>query len=435
MQARSIRWMLCSFVCLFPLLAPAQNTMRATDATGIPGFFVDSVIEFDLVEDIQGWSFGLCHDDTQLMLLGATEGLDTLTVNGGTTPSFLAIETAPTPGAGLTMAAIVSSNSSQVLTAGTSKEILVASYEIIGSPPGMTPTMTDLTFCNTLGTPATDSLVVAGGLEQVPAFTNGTVTIEVPPDFCLNLSCDGGQDSVQLDWMECSPFDYYLVHRDGILIGNLPAGSSSFLDSMLAPGTYHYVIIGVVFPNPAGSPVILVSECDADVIPIVINQVMPDNGTYLGGTELTVTGRGFEHATIPTTVLLDGVVQTDVTILSDTVLTFRTEPATSLGLVDLTIQNVVSVTAPDVYTYGFIRGDSNADNNLDVGDSVYTLTYLFQGGPPPLCFDAADCNDDGSVDIGDPVYGLTFLFAMGPQPMPPFDPQGDDPTPDGLGCI
>lgn len=435
MQATWIRFLIFAMVAAMPLTAFGQNTMRATGATGIPGFFVDSIVEFDLADDVQGWSFGLCHDDTQLDIMTAVEGADVANVNGGSSADFLSINTAPSPGAGVTMAVIISGSSSNVLPAGLGKEILIASYEIVGTPPGMTSTTTDVTFCETLGTPATANLVVVGGLEQVPTLVNSTVTIDPPPDFCLNLSCTGGQTSTQLDWMECTPFDYYLVHRDGVLIATLPPGSLSYSDVALPPGTYHYAVIAVVFPNPIGTPVVLISECDADVIPIVINTITPDNGTFLGGTEVTVTGRGFMHATLPTSVLLDGVVQTNLTIVSDNELTFFTEPATVLGPVDLTIENIIAVTEANGYTYGFIRGDSNTDNSLDVADSVYTLVYLFQGGPAPLCDDAADTNDDGTVNIGDPVYGLTFLFAGGPPPLPPFDPQGDDPTPDGLGCL
>ncbi|MEM7168475.1 MAG: IPT/TIG domain-containing protein [Planctomycetota bacterium] len=431
----TIRLLMFVMICAVPMMATAQNTMRATSSTGIPGFFIDTTVEFDLADDIQGWSFGLCHDDLQLDIMSAVEGADVNALNGGSGADFLSIDTAPTPGAGVTMAAIISGSSSSVLPAGLGKEMLIASYEIIGTPPGMTPITTDVTFCETLGTPATANLVVVAGLEQVPSFVDATVTIDPPPDFCLNLSCTGGQTSAQLDWMECTPFDYYLVHRDGILIDTLPAGSLTYTDPALAPGSYHYVVIAVVFPNPLGTPVVLISECDADVIPIVINSITPDNGTFLGGTEVTVTGRGFMHPTLPTSVELDGVLQTNVTIVDDNTLTFFTEPATVLGPVDLTIENIIAVTEPNGYTYGFIRGDSNSDITLDVADSVYTLVYLFQSGPPPVCFDAADTNDDGFVNIGDPVYGLTFLFSSGPPPPPPFDPQGDDPTPDTLTCI
>lgn len=56
------------------------------------------------------------------------------------------------------------------------------------------------------------------------------------------------------------------------------------------------------------------------------------------------------------------------------------------------------------------RGDSNADGAIDISDAVYVLSYLFGGGPPPACMDAADANADGGVGLSDAVSILKFLF-------------------------
>jgi len=103
-----------------------------------------------------------------------------------------------------------------------------------------------------------------------------------------------------------------------------------------------------------------------------------------------------------------------------------------------------------VFTEGhgfFVRGDANADGQVDLSDSVYILVYEFGGGPAPPCADAADANDDGSLDISDPIYLLNWLFLSGPAPPDPtpvdasgvpsgtYDPVlscGPDPTPDSL---
>ena len=82
----------------------------------------------------------------------------------------------------------------------------------------------------------------------------------------------------------------------------------------------------------------------------------------------------------------------------------------------------------------FLRGDSNADGTIDISDSVFTLNYLFAGGPLSTCQDAADTNDDGSVDVADAVYALSFLFSGGARIPEPYPKVGVDPTPDGLMC-
>lgn len=82
----------------------------------------------------------------------------------------------------------------------------------------------------------------------------------------------------------------------------------------------------------------------------------------------------------------------------------------------------------------FIRGDSNADDRRDLSDAVYTLMYLFAGGPPPPCLKSADSDDSGLLDISDAVYFLDHLFSGGPEPPPPFPSCGPDPTVDALTC-
>ncbi|MDO8559784.1 MAG: hypothetical protein Q7S23_01965 [bacterium] len=83
----------------------------------------------------------------------------------------------------------------------------------------------------------------------------------------------------------------------------------------------------------------------------------------------------------------------------------------------------------------FMRGDSNVDGERDISDPVYTLTYLFLGGPDLSCLDAADVNDDSDVDISDAVATLGHLFLGSPLKLPlPYPGIGVDPTDDALGC-
>jgi hypothetical protein len=80
----------------------------------------------------------------------------------------------------------------------------------------------------------------------------------------------------------------------------------------------------------------------------------------------------------------------------------------------------------------FIRGDSNGDETVDLSDTLTTLGFLFQGSRPPTCYDA---NDDAVVEVSDALKTLNSVFqAAGPLP-PPTGTPGEDPTPDGLGCL
>ena len=82
----------------------------------------------------------------------------------------------------------------------------------------------------------------------------------------------------------------------------------------------------------------------------------------------------------------------------------------------------------------FIRGDTNFDEQIDLGDAVMILHFLFQNRDALACAKAADVNDDSVVDISDPISVLSFLFLGGGPPAPPFEWAGIDPTLDGLNC-
>jgi hypothetical protein len=83
---------------------------------------------------------------------------------------------------------------------------------------------------------------------------------------------------------------------------------------------------------------------------------------------------------------------------------------------------------------GFIRGDANADGKVDISDGVSILGYLFLGGSPPQCLDAADADDSGELVITDAIYVLNHLFVGGPAPPPPHPDCGEDPTDDPVDC-
>jgi hypothetical protein len=63
-----------------------------------------------------------------------------------------------------------------------------------------------------------------------------------------------------------------------------------------------------------------------------------------------------------------------------------------------------------------ICGDANADGEVNVGDVVYIIAYVFKGGPPPASLPAADTNGDGDVNVGDAVYLIAYIFSGGPEP-------------------
>ncbi|MBI4582939.1 MAG: hypothetical protein HY717_02725 [Planctomycetes bacterium] len=83
----------------------------------------------------------------------------------------------------------------------------------------------------------------------------------------------------------------------------------------------------------------------------------------------------------------------------------------------------------------FIRGDADLSGEVDLTDAIAILHWLFLGGDPLPCLNAADANDVGRVDLTDAIYILRYLFLGDPAPLLPFPEAGEDLTPEeGLGC-
>jgi hypothetical protein len=91
----------------------------------------------------------------------------------------------------------------------------------------------------------------------------------------------------------------------------------------------------------------------------------------------------------------------------------------------------------------FYRADPNNDGATNITDGIYTLNFLFLGGPPPTCRESADPNNDGAINITDGIYILNYLFLGGPTPLPPGPPGKGTPcgtdtdapgSPKDLGC-
>ena len=80
----------------------------------------------------------------------------------------------------------------------------------------------------------------------------------------------------------------------------------------------------------------------------------------------------------------------------------------------------------DIPVTTFKRGFINADARFDISDAVTYLNWLFKGGEPPVCMQAADINNDDRTDISDPIFFLNFLFVGGSAPEEPFVNCGPD---------
>jgi hypothetical protein len=81
----------------------------------------------------------------------------------------------------------------------------------------------------------------------------------------------------------------------------------------------------------------------------------------------------------------------------------------------------------------FIRGEANADNQIDLADAVTILGSLFLGKGALPCPDAGDVDDNGRLELTDPVYLLVHLFLGASPPPHPYPQAGADASADALG--
>ncbi|MEM7167714.1 MAG: dockerin type I repeat-containing protein [Planctomycetota bacterium] len=92
-------------------------------------------------------------------------------------------------------------------------------------------------------------------------------------------------------------------------------------------------------------------------------------------------------------------------------------PLESLTTLDIVV-DLIAVGDPD-----FIRGDCNSDTAVNIADVIWTIAgYLAMPTTGPLgqCAEACDANDDNNVDVGDIAFMLSYLFASGSPPTAPF---------------
>lgn len=84
----------------------------------------------------------------------------------------------------------------------------------------------------------------------------------------------------------------------------------------------------------------------------------------------------------------------------------------------------------------FRRGDGNHDGGVDLADALFLGEFLFDPDVNDVpCREACEVNGDGRIDIADMVYTLSYLFGGGPAPGAPFPGCGADPDPgSGFGC-
>ncbi len=63
-----------------------------------------------------------------------------------------------------------------------------------------------------------------------------------------------------------------------------------------------------------------------------------------------------------------------------------------------------------------LRGDVNSDEDLNLLDIMYLISYLYKDGQAPASSEAADANFDNTLNLMDCTYLINFFYKSGPPP-------------------
>ena len=150
----------------------AGPTFRATSSTGSVGATTDVDVIFDTDIELRGWSFGLCHDNAQLQLTDAAPAPLIDSIQGGEPAEFVSVEMWPD---GVAMGVLIDFQGESTLLPGAGYWLLEVDYQ-----PLVAGVVSELCFCDTLGTPANPVQTVVVDLDNIPISANtscGSVTI------------------------------------------------------------------------------------------------------------------------------------------------------------------------------------------------------------------------------------------------------------------
>lgn len=280
--------------------------------------------------------------------------------------------------------------------------------------------------------------------------------------------------SAVISWNRVGSYTYHIYRRLATSTGSFfriddPTGSlanvgvadSFFVDNTIdGVSEYQYLVIPQNGVNNLGPHSEILTVNSALISAPVVTAVTPNNGAYIGGTPVAISGVGFDRN--GATVTFDGVALTSVTVVSPYRITGIT-PAGTVGIADIVVRNtaaglnsntlvggftynpntapILAAIGPRTGTEGVLltfavsasdpdgttptlsatplpTGATFVDNGNGTGTFSWTPTFT-QAGPYQVTFTAADGietdNELVSITINDAGNQLPVLAAIGPQ--------------------
>ena len=153
----------------------AQETSFSAEGGTIPegGNGVLSLSMDNTGNVIAGWSFGICNDTSLLTVNDASSGADTDTSKNGAAPDFNQIGVFAE---GATQGVVICFTGCATVEDVSGFELLAVDYQ------GVAEGSTSIDFCNTLGSPPVETVIVVNGASSAPTQNSGAVDVVGVPD-------------------------------------------------------------------------------------------------------------------------------------------------------------------------------------------------------------------------------------------------------------
>ena len=377
--------------------------------------------------EMQGWSFGACNDTAFLTCTGVADGSTTATVKNGGPPDFNQVSVFDE---GFTAGVVICFTGCATLPIGAGYELNVATYSCTAEGN------TSVSFCDTLGSPPVDTVVVVDGASVVPGQNSGDVE-------CIGV-----------------PDPEYTYGAGNASAGYNPADGNASASVDITIAETDNSGLGAPFPNDTQGFSMGLGN-SSEVVATAVNLSLPFDADF-GETSIYPEGwtAGVVYSFTGGVVLAFPSATTVITVDYETggsMAGNEVGATASLtwddGLGSPAVANVVvvggasltaaqadgSISLNPVVTSDWIRGDANSDSVVNIADVIWMISELFTGGAASSCSISSDANDDGMNDLGDPAYVIQYRFIGGPMPVAPFPGCGqvDGQTPEdceGSSC-
>ncbi len=377
--------------------------------------------------EMQGWSFGACNDTAFLTCTGVADGSTVATVNDGDTPDF---NQSSVFDDGFTVGVVICFIGCATLSNGTGYELNIATYDCTAEGS------TSVSFCDTLGSPAVDTVVVVDGASLVPVQNSGDVE-------CIGV-----------------PDPEYTYGAGNASAGYNPADGNATASVDITIAETDNSGLGAPFPNDTQGFSMGLGN-SSEVVATAVNLTLPFEADF-GETSIYPEGwtAGVVYSFTGGAVLAFPSATTVISVDYETGGSMAGNEDGAIasltwddGLGSPAVANVVvvgggsltaaqsngSITLNPVVTIDWLRGDANGDSQVNVADAIWIISELFVSGPASSCAIARDANGDSKYDIADPTYIVQYRFISGPMPSAPFPDCGqvDGQTPEDCsasGC-